>query len=225
MPSLDWNRRWALKLGRFEPGPVEGIHYGDRWGDPLREPALAAVRERFVHPYVSPDTVALEIGPGGGRWTQFLLGCRRLYCVELNREMFPYLRTRFPDPAAELVFVETGGTDMPGVPDGAVDFAFSYGTLVHLEADLLGGYLRELARVLRPGGQCCLHVANTAKPAGREKEGFARNDPDQSRRLLAASGLRVVEMDDDTLPHSTMIRASRPPGVAAGVAAGDAAFT
>ena len=208
MPSLDWNRRWAVKLARFEPGGREGAHYGDRWGDPLTDPALRAVRARFVDPYVGPGVAALEIGPGGGRWTQFLVGCDRVTCVEYNAEMFPALRSRFP--GRDLVFVTSAGSDLPGVPDGGIDFAFSYGTLVHLEADLVGGYLRALARALRPGGNACLHVANTAKPAGRAKDGFAENDPDRMAGLVAAAGLDVAETDDDTLPHSTLVRVRKP---------------
>jgi SAM-dependent methyltransferase len=208
MPSLDWNRRWAVKLARFVPGGREGRHYGDRWGDPLVEPALRAVRARFLDPYVGPGVVALEIGPGGGRWTQFLAECERLYCVEFNPQMFEALGRRFP--GRDLVFVTTTGCDLPGVPDGGVDFAFSYGTLVHLEAELVGGYLSALGRALRPGGSACLHVANTAKPGGRAKDGFADNDPDRVAGLVQAAGLDLVEVDDDTLPHSTLVRAVKP---------------
>lgn len=208
MPSLDWNRRWAVKFARFVPGGREGKHYGDRWGDPLVEPALRAVRARFVDPFVGPGVVALEIGPGGGRWTQFLVGCDRVYCVELNPEMFPALGRRFP--GRDLVFVETAGSDLSGVPADGVDFAFSYGTLVHLEADLVGGYLRALSRALRPGGTACLHVANTAKPEGRTKDGFAENDPRRMVGLVAQAGLELAEIDDDTLPHSILVRAIKP---------------
>ena len=208
MPSLEWNRRWATKLARFVPSGREGAHYGDRWGDPVSDPVLGSIRERYLEPHAGPETVALEIGSGGGRWTQFLVGCRTLYCVEYNPEMFGYLAERFP--GAPLVFVQTSGVDMPGVPPGEVDFVFSYGVLVHLEAEQLGPYLGTIASVLRPGGQACLHVANAAKPAGRAKDGFADIDLACVRDLVAAAGLRLAEVDDETLPHSTMIRAERP---------------
>ena len=209
MPSLDWNRRWAAKLAGFVPGGREGAHYGDRWGDPGSDPALASIRARFLDPFVGPETVALEIGSGGGRWTQFLLPCRRLYCVELNPEMFDYLAARFAD-SRNLVFVATGGTDMPGVPESSVDFVFSYGTMVHLEAATLGAYMRSVRACLRPGGQACFQVANAAKPAGRAKEGFAATDLDGVVDLVVAAGLRVVAFDDATLPHSTIMRVERP---------------
>lgn len=208
MPSLDWNRRWAKKLASFVPGGVEGSHYGDRWGDPLNVPELRAVRARFVDPFVGADVTALEIGSGGGRWTQFLLPCRRIYCVELNREMFTYLAARFAE-ARHLVFTPSSGTDIPGVPAGSIDFAFSFGTLVHLEVDLIEAYLRSLAPLMRVGGQACLHVANTRKPAGRAKDGFADNDPERMAALLARTGFSVRDLDDGTLATATVVRAER----------------
>lgn len=209
MPTLDWNRRWATKLAGFVPDERNGAHYGDRWGDPEADPALAAIRHRFLTPHLGADTVAVEIGSGGGRWTQFMVACRRLYCVEFNPEMFGYLADRFPGRPS-LVFVRTSGVDMPGVPLSGIDFVFSYGVLVHLEAEQLGPYFRTIAAVLRPGGQACLHVANAGKPAGRAKDGFADTDLACITELVAAAGLDLAEVDDETLPHSTMIRAGKP---------------
>lgn len=53
--------------------------YGLQWGDPQNHPALRWVRDHYLSPYVTPDHTAVEIGPGGGRWTQYLLGFGRLY--------------------------------------------------------------------------------------------------------------------------------------------------
>ena len=59
-----------------------GAVYGIEWGDPdVRDP-LRFVRDRYVLPFVKPDQIAVEIGPGGGRWTRYLLGFKTLYAVE-----------------------------------------------------------------------------------------------------------------------------------------------
>jgi hypothetical protein len=44
--------------------------------------------------------------------------------------------------------------------DGSVDFAFSWDSLVHVEEDVMASYVRELRRVLRPGGCAFLHHSN-----------------------------------------------------------------
>lgn len=46
--------------------------------------------------------------------------------------------------------------------DGAVDLAFSFDSLVHVEIDVIEGYLTELARVLVPDGVAILHHSNLA---------------------------------------------------------------
>ena len=46
------------------------------------------------------------------------------------------------------------------VEDGSVDFAFSFDSLVHAEADVLGAYLGELARKLKPDGVGFIHHSN-----------------------------------------------------------------
>src|SRR6266403_3354860 len=50
--------------------------YGLQWGDPDVVRPLRFIRDRYVLPYVSPEHTAVEIGPGGGRWTRYLLDSR-----------------------------------------------------------------------------------------------------------------------------------------------------
>jgi hypothetical protein len=45
----------------------DGGTYGSQWGDPETWAPLKFVRDRYVLPYVKPDHIAIEIGPGGGR--------------------------------------------------------------------------------------------------------------------------------------------------------------
>ena len=56
--------------------------YGLQWGDPEIVAPLKFIRDRYVLPYVNGDQYAVEIGPGGGRWTRYLLGFRKLYVVD-----------------------------------------------------------------------------------------------------------------------------------------------
>ena len=58
--------------------------YGLHWGDPATLEPLKFIRDRYVLPYVKPDRHALEIGPGGGRWTRYLLGFEKLYVVDYH---------------------------------------------------------------------------------------------------------------------------------------------
>src|SRR5579863_6795190 len=82
--------------------------YGLQWGDPEISGPQVFMRDRYVLPYVKPDHVALEIGPGGGRWTRYLLGFRRLYVVDFYPELLKELRHRFNTP--NMQFITNNGT-------------------------------------------------------------------------------------------------------------------
>src|SRR5215213_8668759 len=205
MPSLEWNRKWGPMLAEFEQGPDEP-HWGDRWGDPETFEPLLEVRRRFVEPYLRPGLDVLEIGSGGGRWTQYLLpAARRLVVVELNPESLDHLRRRFPAHADRIEFHRTSGYEMAAVPDGSIDLVFTFDVLVHVEPEGIAGYLGEIERVLRPGGRAVVHYGDKRKPIAAENPGFSDMDRERMDALLAATRLRVLEHDEEVMFHSNLV--------------------
>ena len=53
--------------------------YGLQWGDPEISGPHVYMRNTYVLPYVKSTMSHWEIGPGGGRWTKYLLGFHKLY--------------------------------------------------------------------------------------------------------------------------------------------------
>jgi SAM-dependent methyltransferase len=107
-----------------------------------------------------PAPTILEIAPGFGRWTEFLLKhCDSLIGVDLSAKCVDGCRQRFADRAGAR-FETNDGRSMPMVADSSVDLVFSFDSLVHVEAEILNGYLVELARVLRTDGVAFLHHSN-----------------------------------------------------------------
>lgn len=156
MPSIQWNRNW---------NDYAWPEHGDEWsgqaaycGQPY--PAWKeSVHEAFLRPYLRPSAVALEVAPGHGRWTEFLVRhAAHVHLVDLNPSCIEYCRRRFA-AHRHLSYAVTDGQSLPGVAAGAVDFAWSFDSFVHMEADVIGAYLREFARVLRPGGHAVIHHA------------------------------------------------------------------
>lgn len=219
MPSLDWNRRWGADCRRqLEKQRLR--YYGEQWGDPaasrlrrfvdaLRGRArfrnLPRVARDYLEPYVAPDKVCLEIGPGGGRWTRFLLPAKELILVDLNPEFFGYLAERFPEAAGRMRFYQTHGYELGGVADASVDFAFSFGTFVHIEPEGIDAYLGELRRVLRPTGVAVLQYADKSKPRGRENPDFSDMTPAKMEALAAGRSFRVRAHDTELLLHSSIV--------------------
>jgi SAM-dependent methyltransferase len=110
---------------------------------------------RFV-----PTGALLEIAPGFGRWTGYLRHlCRELVGVDLSERCVQACRTRFEDDR-HVRFVQNDGASLEAIRDGSVDFVFSLDSLVHVEADVLQGYLGQLGRKLRPDGVGFFHHSN-----------------------------------------------------------------
>ena len=180
MPELDTPMHLTMLNDARRRGDIErdGL-YGLTWGDPQTNPALRAVRDRFVLPYVHPDRTAIEIGPGGGRWTRYLLGFGRLYAVDYHQALLDELARSFRAPCLRLV--KNSGTDFPGIDDGTVDYAFSFGCFVHLDLPVIEGYLREL------GTASCARTAaarSSSMPTRRRRRGgsMAPASPIRRRR-------------------------------------------
>lgn len=178
--------------------------YGMQWGDPDSSPPLTYVRNHFLAPYLGPEVTALEIGPGGGRWTRYLLRTKRLYAVDFHQELLDELRSHIR--ADHVVFVRNNGSDFPGVPPASVDFVFTFGTFVHLDVPVIDAYLRNLRPILAPAAVVVIQYSDKNKPIARKLKAFSANDPDTMRRMVLAAGYRVYEEDTQTLWHSSVIR-------------------
>ena len=151
----------------------------------------------------------LEIGSGGGRWTRYLLPARRLYCVDVNPEMFHYILGRL-GPQPNLSFVRTQGTDLPGIEPESIDLVFTFGTFVHLEAEFIDGYLKSIRDVIKPDADVLIHYSDKEKPAAAANEGFAHTNTVVMEDLLAKNGYVIVEHGTDFLPHSNIVHARLP---------------
>jgi SAM-dependent methyltransferase len=230
VPTTTWNKRWGADLGRFRERRPDR-HYGDQWGDPSvggfryllrklrygkRVPGdLSKVVQRYVRPYVGRDTVALEIGAGGGRWTRYLLDAREIVVVELNDEFFPYLEQRFRDAARKLCFYRTSGYELHGVDSDSVDFVFSFGTFVHIDPDGIEEYLGEIRRVMRPGAVATIQYADRTKRFFRELDrpgygGFSDMSAEKMEALLSRRGFELVAHDRSLLNHSNVAVLRKP---------------
>src|SRR3954451_10042667 len=167
--------------------------YGMQWGDPELVPPLLYTKQRFVDPYVTPGKTGLEIGPGGGRWTRYLLGFDHVYVVDFHQELLDeFVRNITAD---NVTRVRNHGTDFPGVPERSIDYVLSFGTFVHLDAHVIKQYLANMRPILAPGSSVVLHYTDKNKVMARENIGFAEMDPERMRKLVTGAGYRIAEED------------------------------
>ena len=107
-----------------------------------------------------PTGTVVEIAPGYGRWTQYLLPfCERLIGVDVAANCVEACRERFAG-VSHASFEKNDGLTLNAVGDGEVDFALSMDSLVHCDGAIVQAYVGELARKLSADGVAFLHHSN-----------------------------------------------------------------
>jgi ubiquinone/menaquinone biosynthesis C-methylase UbiE len=189
---------------------------GDVWNDPETIGLDVATAEEVVphldrtvfDPFLGTCDVILEIGPGGGRFTEILLPkCKKLIAVDTSTTMLELLRERFGEDD-RIEYHHSRGRGLENVTEASVDAAFSYGVFVHLQHWDIFNYLVELSRVLRPGGKAIIQHSNTLSELGwavfrsevprqlnthKLPFTFIVNTPELMREFVTRAGLECVE--------------------------------
>ncbi len=130
---------------------------GEEW-TPSQEWKEAILNE-LLRPHIPAGSCVLEIGPGAGRWTEYLIPlASRLILVDITPACIALCRARFASESHIEYHVNDGRT-LPFVSAASVDAIWSFDTFVHIEPRDIHSYVREFARVLRPGGVAVVHHA------------------------------------------------------------------
>lgn len=138
---------------------------GDEWDGQARACGIAyddwkaGITARYGPLLASRGTV-LEIGPGHGRWSEWLVErADRLVLCDISPNCLDACRGRLAGRGRVRTHVSLGG-DLPADLTGLVDAVWSYDCLVHVGRRECERYLLEIARVLRPGGVAVVHHAD-----------------------------------------------------------------
>ena len=162
----------------------EGEEWSASWGgtSALWHGTLLPRIKRFV-----PAGTILEIAPGYGRWTQYLQSLSdQLVIVDLTENCIDHCRKRFAE-LDHITYHVNDGRSLEMIEDESIDFVFSFDSLVHVELDILEGYLEQLGRKLRPGGAGFIHHSNAG--SFPRLNSAARRVPEKLRRRFVDHGL------------------------------------
>ncbi len=154
MPSLEWNAQvWDASYHWSDRGEEWSVNWGGA------ETQWAATLLPRIRNFLPASTI-LEIAPGHGRWTRYLLSlCDDYIGVDLAASCIVACQDRFKNASHGRFFVNDGRS-LAMVADNSIDFVFSFDSLVHVEAEIIKAYLVELSRVMAPQGIGFLHHSN-----------------------------------------------------------------
>ena len=205
-PSFQ-KHHWGEELQRYD---WDGSRlYGYDWGDPERADDrlgnYRALRDQLLG-FVTPESVVLEIGSLGGKWTQYVRHARQVICVDVTDVGFAYIRKKLP--SENISFYLTEGDELRGIASGTVDVLFSMDTLVRVPRSYIARYIAESARVVKAGGHLLMHLPCSDVAFCRQK-GFTRLSRRRIERLFAAQTFRSVTIDANLLAHGVVVHAVR----------------
>jgi SAM-dependent methyltransferase len=206
---------------------------GDEWNKPAAlgvdvpaDQIVPMLDEKVFSPFLGYCTVMLEIGPGGGRFTEILLPkCEHLIAADTSAAMLDLLRDRFSSAGPKLQSMLLDGKGLSAIDDASVDAAFSYGVFVHLQHWDIFNYLCELERVLKPGGRAIIQHPNTFSALGWQKflidlprslnthklaRSFSVMTPELMNGFVQRAGLRVERFVEDIIPRDCITLLTRP---------------
>ncbi len=113
--------------------------------------------DEVVLKYVKPGTTVLEIGPGGGRWTEVLVTVAgKIVAVDVSEKAITLCRERFSS-SRNIEFFLVKKIDLGFIPDASIEAIWSFDVFVHINPEDTDRYLAEFKRVLVPGGIAVIH--------------------------------------------------------------------
>ena len=110
---------------------------------------------------IAGDDVVVEIGCGVGRLTRPLSDrAAKVIAQDISSEMIERARSHLADrPNVELVHGD--GVTLTGIGDAVATVVFSHVVFQHIpDPQIVLGYVREMGRVLRPGGWAGFQVSD-----------------------------------------------------------------
>jgi 2-polyprenyl-3-methyl-5-hydroxy-6-metoxy-1,4-benzoquinol methylase len=153
----EWKNDASLNLGFTT--------LGEEWGGP----AFADGIVELVAPHLGPQVDVLELGCGGGKFSQRLAPrSRSLLCTDISSTMIEHTRASLEEQnlSGNVSYRLLNGVDFDGVANDSVDFIFSYDVLLHVQMQNVFSYLVDARRVLRENGVLMLHQINLASEGG-----------------------------------------------------------
>jgi len=165
-PHIDhWSPEEAVRYDEFAAQSFSWLY--------IERPSL----QGLIEPCVNQQTVALDLGCGGGRIIELLrqvgVAEASIYGLDSNPTLLDMTRERFP--GATVIRGELTEPPYGAIPEQAIDLVTAHLVLQYLGAAELSACLREVHRLLRSGGYLVVGLPHPMRVNSQtEADYFAR---------------------------------------------------
>lgn len=178
----------------------------------------------ILRPYLTETARVCELGPGLGRWARHVaprVSKGEYHLVESDPWLVTFLRRYFEDqPHVRLWPLE--GVTLPCPNAGSFDLAFALDVFFGYQLGRADLFIREFARILRPGGTCVIQYVDATEPRVWDflrnygnnppvyADSFTYHPPELLDRVFRAAGFEIerrVALDEiyRDYPFTTLI--------------------
>jgi SAM-dependent methyltransferase len=186
MPNLDWNHQMWTEESTWT---TAGEEWSDAWGNSEAQ-WFGSLYPRLHR--LLPARRILEIAPGFGRWTRFLLPqCENYTGIDLSPTSIKACRETFAH-YSHAAFHQNDGLSLQAISDQSFDLIFSFDSLVHCEMEVLASYVPQIIDRLTPNGLAFIHHSNLFEVTGGEQE-----TPSPHHRASSVSAQKVADLIKD----------------------------
>lgn len=167
--------------------------------------------QHTLRPYLTETARVVELGPGTGRWARYLAPrlCKGEYHLIENDPWLVNFLVHYFDGLPHLhVHYLDGSYTLPFAEAGRFDLAFALEIFFGYPLGKIDVFVREFARLLRPGGTCVIQYVDTDEPLVWEflrkhgtnppaySEAFTYHPRAMIRRVFENAGFRVEKFID-----------------------------
>jgi SAM-dependent methyltransferase len=139
----------------------------------------------------------LEIAPGFGRITQFLsILASELIVIDLNPLCIQKTKEKMGHHV--LAYLVNDGKSLKGVRDNSQDLVFSFDSFVHMHANVSEEYVKEIYRVLKPGGHAFIHhswIYQGSDNSFENSAGRANMTPEIFKSFVENNNMEIISQN------------------------------
>ncbi|GMV25440.1 MAG: hypothetical protein AMXMBFR58_14710 [Phycisphaerae bacterium] len=129
------------------------------------EPFIRAQWDAHIWPLVKDAdfSVTLDLAAGAGRNSNLLKDlAKELWIVDINQTNIDRCKARFAEyrGPCRINYAVNDGTSLSMIATGSLTMVYSFDAMVHFDPQVIRQYVREFARVMKPGATGFCHHSN-----------------------------------------------------------------